>query len=717
LAAVGVTGQGLCERVSSKPPQDPASESAAANRVIDAAATTGTTLMVQVRGVAVDDQTALGSAAAVVGPVLEELSARADVAQAIAPFAMPGWPDAPESQALVASDRQGFLVTVSLKPHLSSDDETTGEKAVRSHLEKLAKKLGDLPGVKATVGGETMVFGQLTDQMEADLATGELVSLPVALIVMVLVFAGFAAAALPLLGALASIATALGALFGLSYALDMHTSVINVITVISVGLSVDSGLLGGSRYREELRTSLDGAAHKGRGDPVLVERAMETTIATAGRTVMFSALTIAACVAGLLAFSPPILRGFGLGGFVAVLLALLTATTLVPACLVLLGERLVHRSPLARVPLLGRLMSHKSDLAPESGVFSKLAHFTQRFPWLVVVAVLALLALIASPALDMRMRNSGLELLPKDASQRIFLTDLDADYPALRTPAIEIVSDGTLEETAAWADQSLAKLALVDAATPSQQDGYVDVSLRLKVADASGSEATDLVKQIRSERPGFDFKVTGPAAQLVDFTQALKAGAPVAVAIIVLAAFLLLFGMTGSLLIPLTALVTNGISLLACLGAVTWLFQNGHLGSLLGYSAVDGIETYIVVLLLIFGFGLAIDYEVFLISRIKEARDSGLDTEAAVRYGLQRSGRVITSAALIIVVVFAGFAAGKLVVIKEIGIGLALTVALDATLIRMLLVPATMTLLGKANWWAPAPLQRLQHRLSARVES
>jgi RND superfamily putative drug exporter len=192
----------------------------------------------------------------------------------------------------------------------------------------------------------------------------------------------------------------------------------------------------------------------------------------------------------------------------------------------------------------------------------------------------------------------------------------------------------------------------------------------------------------------------------------LGAGAPAAGAIVAATTLLLLFAMTGSVLIPIKALIANGLSLAACLGVVTWLFQDGHLAGLIGFTPMPGIESYIVVLLLIFGFGLAMDYEVFLISRIKEGWDAGLDSDAAVRFGLQRSGRIITSAALIIIVVFAGFAAGQLIIVKEIGVGLAIAVALDATFVRMLLVPATMTVLGRWNWWAPKWLARLHTRFN-----
>jgi RND superfamily putative drug exporter len=247
------------------------------------------------------------------------------------------------------------------------------------------------------------------------------------------------------------------------------------------------------------------------------------------------------------------------------------------------------------------------------------------------------------------------------------------------------------------------------------QNGYVAVDLKLKATDPEGPAARDAVRALRAlSTPDFQVMVTGPAARLVDFNAELSSGAPLAAAIIAIATLVLLFLMTGSIVMPIKALITNAISLTASLGVVTWIFQQGHLSGLLGFTPMAGIESYIVVLLAVFGFGLAMDYEVFLVSRIKESYDTTHDPEGSVQAGLQHSGRIITSAALIIAMVFIGFAAGELVIIKEIGLGLAFAVAVDATLVRMLLVPATMTVLGKWNWWAPAPLRRLYAKAAIR---
>jgi RND superfamily putative drug exporter len=335
-----------------------------------------------------------------------------------------------------------------------------------------------------------------------------------------------------------------------------------------------------------------------------------------------------------------------------------------------------------------------------------------------MAGTLVVLGLIAWPARGLEFRNSTVELLPLESDQRQFLETLADDYPATTTDGIEVISLGDILATEHFAADHLEAIPGTKLLTntegnyATQMDGYVSVVLDVLSDDPEGADARAAVAEIREAAPGdYAVYVTGPAARLLDFEEQLTAGAPTAAIIICLAVFILMFLFTGSVLIPIKALITNAFSLLACLGVVTWVFQEGHLEKLLGFNAMNGIESYIVVLMLIFGFGLAMDYEVFLISRIKEAWDRTGDPQGSVREGLQHSGRIITSAALIIVMVFLGFTAGDLVIIKEIGFGLAVAVTLDATLVRMLLVPATMTILGKWNWWAPRPLAWLHAKL------
>jgi RND superfamily putative drug exporter len=500
--------------------------------------------------------------------------------------------------------------------------------------------------------------------VETDLRTGESIALPVSMLVMVVVFGGFLAAGMPIAGALASIAGALASLLGFSYLIDLDASVVNVVTVLGLGLCIDYGLLIVSRFREELRREPDD-----------VERALVATMRTAGRTIVYSAVTVAISLSGLLVFSADILRAVGAAGVSVVLVALVVALTLVPTLLALAGGRMVRPGVPHRVPGLRRLVRRLGDVAPPEGFFSRLGRAVQRSP--------------ALPALDMQLRSSGTELLPVDADQRVFFSTLAEEFPATASPAVRVVADAEVTEVSAWSQQ-VADIEGVQAVEPPVAVGdYTVLGVRVADPDPNSQVATDVVGALRSDRPE----------------------APWAIGVVVLATFALLFAMTGSLLVPLKALLLNVVSLGASLGVVVWVFQYGHLEDVLDFTSAGGVETIIPPLVLAFGFGLAMDYEVFLLARIAEMRAAGLTNDEAVVAGLQRSGRIITSAALIVVIVFSGFVAGELLVIKQNGVALAVAVAVDATLVRCLLVPATMTLLGEWNWWAPAPLRRLHDRL------
>ncbi|WP_418606773.1 MMPL family transporter [Georgenia sp. SUBG003] len=392
------------------------------------------------------------------------------------------------------------------------------------------------------------------------------------------------------------------------------------------------------------------------------------------------------------------------------LLAVACAVTLVPATLVLLGDRMRRPSVLSRVPGLRVLVRGLGDVAPAEGVFSRLARRVHAHPWLVLLGSLAVLVLLASPVTGLAMRSSTTDLLPRDSDQRDYISVLAENYPGSRTPELTVVADAGPAEVGGLAEEISAVDGVEMVGEPGASGEHTVLPVFLDVTDAAGEEATDAVEQVRAIDPGYETWVTGQAAVQLDFNDSLVAGLPLAGAVVVLAIFVLLFLMTGSVLVPLKALVVNLLSLAASLGVTVWIFQQGHLTGLLDFTPVAGLEAYVVAIAVAFGFGLAMDYEVFLLARIKEYWDAGHDNDAAVERGLQRSGRIITSAALIMVAVFAGFVTGELIVIKQAGVALAVIVLVDATLVRMLLVPATMTLLGRWNWWAPAPMRRLYER-------
>jgi RND superfamily putative drug exporter len=366
------------------------------------------------------------------------------------------------------------------------------------------------------------------------------------------------------------------------------------------------------------------------------------------------------------------------------------------------------------VPGLGTLAERFGDVPPAEGFFSRLARGVQRHPWLVSLGVLVVLLAAAAPVLQLQLRSSGVELLPVDNPERVFYDTLAEEFPASQGAAVQVVADTGAAEAQRWS-AGLTALQGVSSVDPLREvGGYQVVGLRVAGQDPAGEVATEVVRSLREDRPDFPTWVTGQAAEQLDFTASLAERAPWAVGLVVLATFVLLFLMTGSVLVPAKALLMNVVSLGASLGVVVWGFQEGNLAGLLDFTSTDAVETVIPPLALAFGFGLAMDYEVFLLSRIKELRDTGLANDEAVVAGLQRSGRIITSAALIVVIVFCGFVAGDLLVIKQTGVALAVAVAVDATLVRVLLVPATMTLLGDWNWWAPGPLRRLHSRIGLR---
>jgi RND superfamily putative drug exporter len=614
-----------------------------------------------------------------------------------------------DSIPYIAGDQNAVLVTVELQRGLTIEEQTAATVAVTERLQQVAPQV---EGATGLVGGVDQLVEEVTHQAEVDLRTGEGIALPISLIVMVIVFGGFLAASLPIVGAVASIGGALATLLGFSYVMDLDASTVNVVTVLGLGLCIDYGLLLVSRYREEMRQLP--------GDPALPptrrqrELALRRTMNSAGRTVLFSGVTVAVSLTGLLVFQAEFLRAIGAAGVSVVAVALLVALTLVPALLAVVRVRMIRPGLVHRLPVLGRFVRRIGDVAPQEGVFSRLARGVQRNPLIVLVTVVAGLVLCSMPVLRMHPIMSNTALLPQESSQRQLFDAIQTRFTYAATPPIQVVADAEPDEVAPFV-QEIESIPAVVSVDPPQEQGDDErgrvtvINVRLASSESSDT-AKRVVESIRDLAPGYATWTTGSTATLLDFLDDLRSRAPYAAAIVVLATFVLLFLMTGSVFVPVKALFMNVISLGASLGVLVWVFQDGFAETLLGFTSPGGIETAIPALALAFGFGLAMDYEVFLLSRIAEFRRAGHPNDKAVMLGLQQSGRIITSAALIIVVVFAGFVAGRLLVIKETGVALAVAVAIDATLVRMLLVPATMTLLGEWNWWAPGPLRRLHER-------
>ncbi len=700
----GATGETLFDRLRGDPPSVDA-ESSRADDLLRGDAGERASLTLLVHGV----DPAAPDAAAPATDLAERLAAFDDVTL-VAPFGVPTLPDGdpdPRVARLLADDGDGFLLSVVVEGAGDAAPDPATVDAALDELDAAAAAYRQaFPHATVEVGGARLTIDSILEVSENDLRRGESVALPIALVVMLVVFGGFLAAGIPLVGAGAAIGGGLGLLFGVTQVTDIDSTVLNVVTAVGLGLSIDYGLLMVSRFREEYRprVAAEGASRAGR------LAAIARTAGTAGRTVLYSGLVFLIASAGLLVFEPRMVRAVGLGAIGVTLIAIASAVTLVPALLSLSGERLARPGLLTRIPGLGRALARFGDVAPEEGFFSRLARRVQRHPAIVTLGCLAVLVLVGTPLATLTIANTSVDATPRSAAAYPFLAALDAHFPDAATPRVALVT-GDREVGERWADR-VAELPHVDEVGPTiaAGDGW-QTAVRL---DDPGA-GTDVVRDIRALRDADaldDALVTGTDARTVDLTDALLRGAPWAALILGAGTIVLLFLMTGSLVIPLKALVASALSLGASVGVLVWGFEHGHFAGIMGFEAerVHGVDVLVLVLTFVFGFGLAMDYELFILSRITELKAEGVGDEEAIARGLQRSGRIITSAALIIIVVFAGFATGDLMVIKQLGTALAVAVLLDATIVRCLLVPAFMTWQRRILWWAPRWMTRLHAR-------
>jgi putative drug exporter of the RND superfamily len=583
--------------------------------------------------------------------------------------------------ALPSADGRATAIAVELTPGLDDGEEEDLVAAVASDLRAI-----DAPEV--LVGGELLLDEEVATLAEQDAQRGEMISLPVALVVMALVLGSALAAGLPLAVALSGVGATSLALVGVSSLTDVSLYAVNVTLMLGLGLGIDYGLLVISRFREER-----GAGHD-------VPDAVRRTMATAGRTVVFSAATVAVALLALVVFPDPTIRSLAYGGIGVVLATMASALTLLPALLARFGHRLSPQAP-----------------ASSHGAFARLARLVQRRAVPVVVVVGAGLVVLGLPFANARFDDIGVHALPESSETRLVAEAIDARFPQVTAEPVVAVADVAPDAPAvrAWLAE-VQGLPGVTSAVVSEDvavDGVTVVAVHAE-GPSNGRIAQAVVGEVRALDPPFAVGVTGDPAEIVDLRDSVTDRLPVAIAILVVATFALLFLMTGSVVVPLKAIVMNVLSLGATFGALVLVFQDGHLAGLLGFDPPGSLDLLMPVIVFLFAFGLSMDYEVFLLSRIREAWEETGDNDRAVAEGLQRSGRIITSAALLMVIVFAGFAAGEMVAIKQLGLGLAVAVVVDATVVRSLLVPATMKLMGRWNWWAPAPLARLHDRIGLR---
>jgi putative drug exporter of the RND superfamily len=691
----GAIGGGVAERLSSGGFEDPNAESTRAQRLVDETFGNGTpnlVLLVTADNGSVDDPATVAAGQA----LTREVAGLPGIEQAVSYWSLGNAPPLRSTEG-----HQAIVLA-----RIAGDEDEVDERI--AELSPELTRDGEV--IDVGVGGFAEVFRQVGTTIEEDLAKAEGVALPITLLLLVLVFGSAIAAGLPVAIGVLSIVGTLFVLFVISQVTQVSIFALNLTTAMGLGLAIDYSLFVVSRYREELA--------KGR----TTEQAVVRSVETAGRTVVFSALTVAASLAALLVFPLAFLRSFAYAGIAVVGVAALASVLVLPAILAALGPRIDKFSIHRRAARTG---SFWHDQAVR----------VMRRPWPYALGVTALLLFLGAPFLHIEFGLPDDRVLPAEMSSRQVQDQLRTNFASQEAGAATIVAlgvDPTAQagEIDAYAKQlsNLDGVSRVDAATGFYVDGaqvlpanelsarfanpegtLLNVVPSVEPVSAAGER---LVKDIRALDAPFaqDVLVTGQSAQLVDSKASIFARVPLAAGIIALVTFTVLFLMFGSLLVPIKAVVLNLLSLSATFGAMVWIFQDGHLSETLGFTATGSIDTTTPILMFCIAFGLSMDYEVFLLSRIKEEHDRTGDNEHAVAVGLERTGRIVTAAAALLAIVFLAMATSGVSFIKLFGIGLTMAVLMDATLIRATLVPAFMRLAGEANWWAPAPLRRIYER-------
>jgi uncharacterized membrane protein YdfJ with MMPL/SSD domain len=586
----------------------------------------------------------------------------------------------------VSREGNSTYLAVGLKP--------TDDKAEQDAAKAIADDLSGQPGV--TVGGIALAQEQVNKQVEKDLRMAELLAFPILFLLSLIFFRSVVAALLPLMiGGLAIVGTFLLLRIANEF-VDVSIFALNLTTGLGLGLAIDYSLFVVSRYREEIAKSGPGAP------------AMRRTLNTAGRTVMFSSVTVAVALASLLVFPQRFLYSMGLGGALVALLAATIALTVLPAVLALLGERVN-----ALAPAFLHRRAERDATRTQEGFWYRLSRFVMRRPIGIATVTAAILIVLGIPFYSIKFTSVDAQVLPDSASARQVDNVMRAEFPPFRdTPNLLLVENATPSALHAI-EGEVSKVPGIADVQPAQRLANGDAVI-VAHSDQSyiSDESRDAVNDIR-DLPvprGSQLLVTGAAAHFVDLQHSLETHAPIALAIVIVATLLVLFLMTGSVILPVKQLVMNFLNLSAVFGILVFIFQDGRLEGLLDYRGQGALEQTMPILLFAVVFGLSTDYGVFLLSRIKEAHDSGLPSSEAVAVGLERTGRIVTAAALLFAIAIGAFATSQIIFIKENGIGTALAVLIDASLIRALLVPSLMELLGDWNWWAPKPLRRLHDR-------
>lgn len=577
---------------------------------------------------------------------------------------------------------------------------------VRSELlpELKAAFAGDDGTLTVAVGGSDEMFREAAELAREDFVLAEAIIIPGMLVLLIVLYRRPVAAFLTLGVGIFALALSLAAMRAVAAMTEVSTFAANLILVMSMGLAVDYCLFIVNRFREE--SALHDRAE-----------AVARTVASAGRTVVFSAVTVAASLSVLLLMPFPFLQSFGYAGIVVPLAALLGAVVVLPAALAVWGGRVVRKRPVRPV---------------EAGRWFRLASGVMRRPFVWGGAALVLVLTLASPMLGVRFGVADERVLPEGAESRVVTDQVTEGFAAEETDAFQILVEGSdVESLAAYATElsTVDGIAQVDSGAGRFVDGAaVAAGDTERFAESGGAtwlsavptmevmreDPYGLVGDVRAVDADFTTSVSGYPADLTDFRDALLERLPLVIGLIVLITFVILFLMTGSVIAPIKATVLNGLSLAVMFGAMIWVFQEGHLSGLIGFTPQGSFEPSIPILMFCIAYGLSMDYEVFMLSRIKEEHDRTGDRTGSIAVGLQRSAPLVTAAAVVLAFSFAVYASGDMVFLQMLGLGMALAVLVDATVIRGVLLPALMRLTGRWNWWAPAPLRRLHERIGLR---
>jgi uncharacterized membrane protein YdfJ with MMPL/SSD domain/pSer/pThr/pTyr-binding forkhead associated (FHA) protein len=561
--------------------------------------------------------------------------------------------------------------------------------------ERLEASLQKQRGV--IVGGETLTGPAVGDQAGEDLGKAEALAFPLLFLASLLVFRGFVAALLPLyVGIITVFASFLVLRFINEVITEISLFALNLVIALGLGLAIDYSLFIVSRYREEMVKHGPGAT------------ALRITLQTAGRTVLFSALTVAAALGSLLVFPQSFVYSMGIGGMVCSLIAVTVALVALPALLAALGPRIN-----ALAPKRWQAAVERTARQEQGGFWYRLSRLVMRRPIPVAAGSAALLILLGLPFLGVKFTGFDASVLPETSNVRKVDIALRTDFPQNRGRQINLAvsapPSAARELQSYTADlRKLRNVAAVEAPRRLNPEIWqIDVIPRFSDLD---DRTLDLVREIRNRPAPFELKAAGPAAAFIDQQASLGDSLPLALSILALVTVIILFAMTGSIILPLKSLLMNVLTVSAAFGLLVLIFQDGRLEGLLDYNSQGALESTQPLLLFVLAFGLSTDYAVFLLTRIKEARESGLSETESVAVGLERTGRIVTAAALLFCIAIGAFATSQIVFIKQLGLGTAFAVLIDATIVRALLVPSLMALLGHRNWWAPGPLRRFHAR-------